>query len=290
MIGTGTQLRERAMQLVAERPSTDTIRAEMNYIVDTGVPPVRYIDWPEMADKEIPPQYELREMTIRNGRPIRDSFRLDTHGFVFADHHTAMKDFTDEAERKRVYDREVAELIKKHSGASEVVVFDHTIRVGDEKVQQSTGARPPVKGVHNDYTEKSAPRRLREIVGDAEAERRFKKRWAIIQVWRPIRGAVMIDPLGICDGRSIPEKGFILVQRRYKDRTGEVYHIAYNPEHVWYHFPRMERHEALVFKVFDSDPNVETRFSAHSAFDDPATPRNAPPRESIETRTFAFWD
>ena len=101
------------MQLVAERPVTDTIRAKMNYIVDTGVPPVRYIDWPEMAHKEIPPQYRQHEMTIRNGRPLRDSFTLDTHGFVFADHHTAMKDFTDEAERKRVYDREVAELIKK---------------------------------------------------------------------------------------------------------------------------------------------------------------------------------
>ena len=155
---------------------------------------------------------------------------------------------------------------------------------------QATGARPPVKGVHNDYTEASAPQRLREIVGDAEAERRFKKRWAIIQVWRPIRGTVMIDPLGICDGRTIPEKGFILVQRRYKYRTGEVYHIAYNPAHVWFHFPQMKRDEALVFKVFDSDPNVTTRFTAHSAFDDPDTPPNAPPRESIETRTFAFWD
>ena len=228
----------------------------MNYIVDTGVPPVRYIDWPEMEHKEIPPQYRQHEMAIRNGRPLRDTFKLDTHGFVFADHHTKVKDFTDEAERKRVYDPEVAELIRKHSGASEVLVFDHTIRVGDEKVQQATGARPPVKGVHNDYTEKSAPRRLREIVGDAEAERRFKKRWAIIQVWRPIRGTVMIDPLGICDGRTIPQKGFILVQRRYKDRTGEVYHIAYNPAHVWYYFPQMKRNEALVFKVFDSDPSV----------------------------------
>jgi hypothetical protein len=278
------------MQLVAERQSIDTIRAEMNYIDDTGVPPVRYIDWPEMADKEIPPQYRQHLVAIHNGRPLRDTFKLDTHGFVFAGHHTGVKDFTDEAERKRVYDPEVAELIKTYSGASEVVVFDHTIRVGDEKVQQNTGARPPVKGVHNDYTEKSAPRRLREIVGDAEAERRFKKRWAIIQVWRPIRGTVMIDPLGMCDGRTIPEKGFILVQRRYKDRTGEVYHIAYNPEHDWYYFPQMERNEALVFKVFDSDPNVETRFTAHSAFDDPNTPPGAPPRESIETRTFAFWD
>jgi hypothetical protein len=278
------------MQLVAERPSTDTIHAQMNYIVDTGVPPVRYIDWPEMEHLAVEPQYEPHEVAIRNGRPIRDTFNLDTHGFVFVDHHTTMKDFTDEAERKRVYDSEVAELVKRHSGASEVLVFDHTIRVGDEKVQQATGARPPVKGVHNDYTETSAPHRLREIVGDAEAERRFKKRWAIIQVWRPIRGTVMIDPLGMCDGRTIPEKGFILVQRRYKYRTGEVYHIAYNPEHVWYWFPRMERNEALVFKVFDTDPNVLTRFTAHSAFDDPGTPPNAPPRESIETRTFAFWD
>jgi hypothetical protein len=278
------------MQLVAERPSTDTIRAQMNYVVDTGVPPVRYIDWPEMAHKEIPPQYQQHEVAIRNGRPLRDTFRLDTHGFVFVDHRTNMKDFTDEAERKRIYDPEVAALIKKHSGASEVLVFDHTIRIGDEKVQQATGARPPVKGVHNDYTESSAPVRLREIVGDAEAERRFKKRWAIIQVWRPIRGKVLVDPLGICDGRTIPEKGFILVQRRYKYRTGEVYHIAYNPAHVWYYFPEMVRDEALVFKVFDTDTRVATRFTAHSAFDDPNTPHNPPPRESIETRTFAFWD
>ncbi len=278
------------MQLAVERPSAATIRAKMNYIIDTGVPPVRYIDWPEMAHQEIAPTYALHEVAIRNGRPLRDTFNLDTHGFVFVDHQTTMVDFTDEAERKRVFDPEVAQLIKRYSEASEVVVFDHTIRVGDEKVQHATGARPPVRGVHNDYTETSAPRRLREIVGDAEAERRFKKRWAIIQVWRPIRGMVLIDPLGICDGRTIPQQGFVLVQRRYKERTGEVYHISFNPEHVWYWFPKMERHEALVFKVFDTDTSVPTRFTAHSAFEDPDTPPNAPPRESIETRTFAFWD
>ena len=52
----------------------------------------------------------------------------------------------------------------------------------------------------------------------------------------------------------------------------------------------MERDEALVFKVFDSETGKPSRFTAHSAFDDPNTPPNAPPRESIETRTFAFWD
>ena len=278
------------MPLVAEKPTTETLRAKFNYIVDTGVPPVRYIDWPEMEHNAIPPQYRQYEMTVRDGRPLRDTFKLDTHGFVFADHRTQVKDFTDDAERARVYDPEVQALIMKHSGASEVLVFDHTVRVSDEEMQKALGARPTVKSVHNDYTEKSAPIRLREIVGDAEAERRFKKRFAIIQVWRPIRGKVLIDPLGICDGRTIPQKGFIRVERRYKYRTGEVYHIAHNAAHEWFYFPQMERGEALVFKVFDSDAGKSSRFTAHSAFDDPATPAGAPPRESIETRTFAFFD
>ncbi|MPZ55879.1 MAG: methyltransferase [Rhizobiales bacterium] len=232
----------------------------------------------------------MEEVAIRNGRPPRDTFKLDTHGFAFVDHHTKVRDFTDDAERKGVYDPEVAALIKQHSGASEVVVFDHTLRTGDEAARTATNARPPVKGVHNDYTENSAPRRLRDILGDEEAERRFRKRYAIIQVWRPIRGKVMIDPLAICDARSIPQEGFILLQRRYQHRTAEVYHIAYNPSHVWFYFPEMTRSEALVFKVFDSDESKPARFTAHTAFDDPNTPPDAPPRESIETRTFAFFD
>ncbi len=278
------------MQATLEKPDTHTIRAKFNYVLDTGVPLVRYIDWPEMEPYAVLPQYREHEMNVHDGRPLRHTFDIDTHGFVFADHVTQVKDFTDEAERSGVYDAEVQALIKKHSGASEVIVFDHTIRIGDQSAQSIGGVRAPVKSVHNDYTEKSAPRRLRDIVGDAEAERRFRKRWAIVQVWRPIRGPVLIDPLGICDGRSIPQQGFILVQRRYKDRTGEVYHIAHNPAHRWYYFPRMTRDEALVFKVFDSDATKVSRFTAHSAFDDPTSPSDAPPRESIETRTFAFFD
>lgn len=278
------------MQLTAEKPSTDTLRAKFNYVIDTGIAPVRYIDWPEMEHKAIPPQYQQHEMLVRNGRPLRHTFKLDTHGFVFTDHVTQVKDFTSEAERKAVYDPEIQVLLKQHAGASEVLVFDHTLRVSDEELQKTMDARPTVKGVHNDYTEASAPRRLRDFLGDAGAERRFQKRWAIIQVWRPIRGKVMIDPLGICDGRSIPQQGFIRVERRYKDRTGEVYHIAHNPAHVWYHFPQMTRNEALIFKVFDSDTRQPSRFTAHSAFDDPTTAANALPRESIETRCFAFFD
>jgi hypothetical protein len=277
------------MQLVTDMLARDTIKARLNYVVDTGIPPVQYIDWPEMQHKAVPAQYKQHEVSIRNGRPLRDTFKLDTHGFKFVDQPTRVKNFTDSDERKRVYDAEVQELIKRCSGASSVVVFDHTIRTGDEATRTAEAARPPVKSVHNDYTENSAPRRLREIVGDAEADARLQRRYAIVQVWRPIRRKVVMDPLAICDARSIPPQGFILVQRRYPYRTGEVYHIAYHPAHLWYYFPEMERSEALVFKVFDSDASKPARFTAHTAFDDPHTPADAWPRESIETRTFAFF-
>jgi len=274
---------------LAEAQTEGAIRAKLNYIVDTGKPPVSIIDWPEMEHEANPPQYETKETTIRDGRPLKGTFSLDVHGFVFADHPTKVTDFTDETQRKEIYDPEIQALIRKCSGASEVLVFDHTIRVGDETTRESLKARAPVRGVHNDYTENSAPRRLRDILGNAEAEKRMQKRFAIIQVWRPIRGNVYADPLAISDGRSIPREGFILNTRRYKDRTAETYHIAYNPRHEWFYFPEMTRNEALVFKVYDSDSSV-TEFTAHTAFEDPNTAPNAPFRESIETRTFAFWD
>src|SRR5512139_2023354 len=137
----------RSMQATLEKPAADTIRAKFNYVVDTGVPLVRYIDWPEMEAHAVLPQYRAYEMSVRNGRPLRHTFDLDTHGFVFVDHVTQVKDFTDEAERDRIYDAEVQALIRKHSGASEVVVFDHTIRIGDESAQSLGGVRAPVKSV-----------------------------------------------------------------------------------------------------------------------------------------------
>lgn len=278
------------MTFASDLPDTPSIRAKLNYIVDTGAPPVSYVDWPEMEAKAVAGTYELKEAVIRDGRPLMGRFALDTHGFVFADHKTRVADFTDEAERQRVYDPEIAALVKQHSGAREVVVFDHTIRIGDEAGRKAHNARPPVRGVHNDYTERSGPQRLRDILGDAEAERRMKSRWAIIQVWRPIRGDVVADPLAICDGRTIPQKGFILIQRRYRHRTAESYHIAYSPSHAWFWLPRMRRDEAIVFKVYDTGSEVTSKFTAHTAFEDPGTPAGAPPRESIETRTFAFFD
>ena len=140
---------------------------------------------------------------------------------------------------------------------------------------------------YNDYTGRSGPNRVRDLLPD-EAEDLLKRRL------RSSRSGgrsetPSIDPLGICDARSLAEKDLVISERRYPDRIGQTYQIAYNPDHDWYYFPRMARDEAMVFKVFDSATDGRSRFTAHSAFADPNSPPDAAPRESIEMRTIAFF-
>jgi hypothetical protein len=117
----------------------------------------------------------------------------------------------------------------------------------------------------------------------------LKRRFAIVQVWRPIRLPVESFPLAICEAGSVQFSDFVISERRYPNRIGQTYSVKYNPDHKWYWFPRMRRDEALVFKVYDSMKDGRARWTAHSAFDDPTAPPNATPRESIEIRTLAFF-
>ena len=264
------------------------VEGELNYIVGEG-PSIRYIDWPEEAHNEQLPAYQLHRMRIANGRKAAETFDLQKHGFTFVKHPTAVKSFFDEGQVEGIYHREVEKLIQQESGASRVVVFDHTVRTTDPSHHTERWIRNTVKSVHNDYTERSAPQRVRDILPPDEAEALLQRRYAIIQVWRGIQPVVESEPLAMCDGRTIPESRFVRNERRYRDRTGETYHIAHNDAHEWYYFPRMKIDEALVFKVFDSDASAGVRFTAHTSFTDPTSPPNAAPRESIEMRALAFY-
>jgi hypothetical protein len=75
----------------------------------------------------------------------------------------------------------------------------------------------------------------------------------------------------------------------YRDRVGETYAITYNPSHRWFYFPQMQQNEVLLIKCFDSATDGKARFAAHTAFDDPTSPADAPSRESIELRTLIFY-
>ena len=266
----------------------DVIEATVNYVQNNGEKLFTYTGAPGGNDKRQGGSYDPRTVKMHNGRLETDRFVLDHDGFRFVPHPTKMRDFYDEDEIRNVYYPEMIELIKAESGAKRVVVFDHTLRTADDEMREAKKIREVVRRAHNDYTEWSGPQRVRDIVPD-EAEDLLTRRFAIVQVWRPIRYPVETFPLAICDARSVAFDDFIISERIYQDRKGQTYACAYNPNHHWYWFPRMRREEALVFKVYDSQKEGVARWTAHTAFEDPTTPPNARPRESIEIRTLAFF-
>jgi len=233
---------------------------------------------------------EEHRVTIRDGRPMRNRFQLEVHGFQFIDHKTAMTDFYDSNELKSIYYPEVEQIIKDQTGATRVIIFDHTLRAADEAMRENTPARQTVRLAHNDYTDWSGPQRVRDILPEAEAEALLQHRFAIVQVWRPIRDPVESDPLAIAEAGTLSPNDLIAAERRYPNRVGETYRIAHNLAQRWFYFPNMHRDEALVFKVFDSKNDSNARFTAHASFADPTSPPDARPRESIEMRTFAFFE
>ena len=204
-------------------------------------------------------------------------------------HDTAVSNLYDNAEVRAVYYPEVEQLVKSGTGASKVLVFDHNVRCAPMAERGENGAQRPVKSAHNDYTLKSGPQRVRDLVEPAEAERLLEQRFAVINVWKPIVGPVEEMPLAVCDAKSIRKQDLVPTDLVYGDRTGEVYQLSFSPEHRWFYFPKMQPTEVMLIKCYDSAEDGRARFTAHSAFRDPTSPSDAAPRESIEVRTLAFF-
>ena len=264
------------------------MKAELIYCIDTGVKPVNETKVAG-ATPEYTGTFGTRWVEINDGRTSQEQFSLDEEGFEFVRHDTQVRDFLDPEEIKAAYYPEIQQLVKDHSGATRVDIFDHTVRSGDDSVREEHKVRELVKRVHNDYTDWSGPERVRNLYSVEEAEELLNRRFAIIQVWRPIRATLIANHLAMCDAQTLRAEDLIATDRRFPDRVGETYQVAFNEGHKWFYFPQMKRNEAIIFKVYDSEKNGKSRFVAHTSFDDPDSPADAPPRESIEMRTFAFF-
>ena len=231
---------------------------------------------------------ERRTVAIDDARELAPAPTLDREGVALIALATGADELDDaDAIRARYY-RSVERAVRDATGATRVAAFDHNLRSATVQGRDSAGVQGPVRYAHNDYTEASGPQRVRDLFPD-EADSLLRDRFAVINVWKPLRRPVIDAPLAVCDARTIAPGDLIATDLRYADRTGEVYSMRFNPAHRWFYFSAMRPDEALLLKCYDS-ASGRARFTAHTAFDDPNPPADAWPRESIETRTFAFWD
>ncbi|NIW25584.1 MAG: methyltransferase, partial [Gammaproteobacteria bacterium] len=131
----------------------------------------------------------------------------------------------------------------------------------------------------------SAPKRVVDILGE-EGEQLTRDDFVIVNVWRPIT-TVHSSPVALCDARSVSGESLIPAERRGKGRVGEVYVVRYDEQQRWMYFPEIAPGEVLLIKTFDSREDGRARWCVHTAVEETGETAK-PPRESVETRLFAF--
>jgi hypothetical protein len=265
------------------------VKAELNYLAPIVGKPRTYAFDPPPGEPKSTNLPEPHIVPIFDGRLIAKSFSLDREGFELVRHPTVVRNFLDDEEVRRVYYPLVEAFLKATLRADRVFIFDHTVRKRVEGAADIRGAGPrqPATRVHVDQTVTSGANRVREHLPD-EAEELLKGRVQVINLWRPIRGPVQDTPLAMLDGRTVKDGDLVASDLIYPNRRGETYSVKYSSDHRWFYFPEMTPDEAILLKCYDSETDGRTRFGPHTAFVDPNTPADAPPRESIELRTLVF--
>lgn len=265
------------------------VKAELNYLAPTRERPRTYTYEPPAGVPRSTGENEPHAVQISDARPILSQVSLDEQGFGLMRHASRTRDFYSEAEVKAIYYPEAEQLLQDLTGADRVLIFDNTVRRRIPGAEDRLAGQPrqPVPRVHVDHTERSGPQRVRELLPD-EAEALLRGRVQIINLWRPIRGPLYDMPLAVCDARTVKPEQLIASDLVYEHRVGETYAVTYDAAHHWYYVPRMETDEVLLLKCYDSKADGRARFAPHTAFADPTTPANAPPRESIELRALVF--
>jgi len=252
--------------------------------------------------------YNAISSDIRDARGKEDQFTLDTTGFEFHIEPTQMsaEDFDDERIIREKYYPEQIELIKARTGASKVLIFDHTIRRNRPDWSDDTPTtRTPVTYVHVDQTPQSLIARLHRHLPSSLVPSTLTRRHQIINLWRPIRSTVLQRPLALCDVRTVkfgssPDftksgKGgdFEPTTLVYpeKEKQGETWSVKYSPDHRWFYWRAMTPDQFILIKCMDSINDGSVALCApHTSFEDPTTPPDAPTRESIELRALVFYD
>ncbi|KAF5354567.1 hypothetical protein D9758_011202 [Tetrapyrgos nigripes] len=275
-------------------PPAETVSATLLYFTppaDGSRPYVHINDEPGRPKKNWDAAKHV--VQIENVRGREDTVSLDTAGFQFYKHPAKHTTFANDEEIKAEYYPESVELIKKLTGASKVVLFDHTIRRRRPGVTDSDESkRQPVSQVHVDQTAESARARVHRHLPPSEAPELLNHRFQIINLWRPIGHAAYDWPLTLCDFRSIDrDNDFTPMALIYPDREGGILGVKHNEGHRWKYVKGMTPEELVLIKCYDSveDGSVSV-LTPHTAFEDSTAPEGTPLRESIELRALVFYD
>jgi hypothetical protein len=259
--------------------------------------------WDDPGDGSRPTPIVIGKGRITNERPHRahnffvsdisgeeEKYTLDSTGFQYYRHASCEKDFFDEEAIQAAYYDECKELLRSVTGANRIHIFNHKVRRGPTQWHHlgfdNLKNRGPVTKTHVDQSYAGAELRLRWEFSE-EADQLVKKRYQIINIWRPI-ATILKDPIAVADATSVPDADLVEANMTENGFPGKQWVVRHNPEHRWYYKHRMTPDDVLLIKCFDSKVSVARR-ALHSAFED-AAQREQESRQSIEVRCLVCYD
>ena len=143
--------------------------------------------------------------------------------------------------------------------------------------------QPYAMAVHSDSSRHAAEEAFLRFAGNAVDAKFCKGRFVYINAWRNITtDLIENNHLAVYDETSLVSPDDYLASDLFMPgarlmQYGLSDHNA--AKHRWYHFPKMQMNDVLLFKQFDS----------HTAFVDPTVRPDAPERQCIECRAFLFF-
>lgn len=261
------------------------VSAAMNYVAPMIARPRYHANDASRDILELDP----RALEISDARGTGAS--LGVEGFELVGHVSAVKDFNDADVVRAVHGDEIAALVKRLSGADEVVVTSPGVLRFAEKSGKagSLSNSRPARFIHVDISDATAAEFARRAMPEGRRARRF----AHYNVWRAVSGPPQDVPLAVCDARSVATEDLVEADAVFDEPDKPEWSfvglvVKHSPAHRWHYFRDMTPDEVLVFKTNDSDP-AAPHCVPHCAFDDPTCPTDAPPRASIEMRAIAYW-
>jgi len=236
---------------------------------------------------------------VQDARAVLRPFTLERNGFELVPHVSAVRDFTDPDEVRRVYDDEVREFVRERLGADEVALLGATLRrAADPKDHAS---QPAAGLVHIDFSPEGAQQHAEETYARHFPDGPGFSRAVSTSFWRVFTPPPQDWPLAVCDFQSlsddeglpntlyfvdeIPADPLAPVPGSPRTLSGSEFH--HRDTHRWYFYPDMTRDEALFFVLHDSDHSRSWRVM-HSAFLH-AEAEATEPRHSVEYRTVAYF-
>lgn len=274
-----------SLRTTAERIPHGPVTATLTFFnpPEDNSTPFQYVEDPPAGKPKWNFSDATEQVSLKDIRGSESDYTLDLQGFQAISSVPSSNDIdwnSDASVKEKYYPNVETVLLQHVQGASRIHIFDHTIRR-----TAPNAPRTPVTRVHIDQTPSSALGRVSLHLPPEDAKELLKGRVRIINVWRPLNGAVESFPLAFADSSSVPDDALVATELRYPNRTGEMAGVKRTEGQNWFYWSGINNEERLFLQCFDTEKGARV---PHCAFIDPRSKEDSKGRDSIEVRALVF--